>query len=226
MAADAGWRADLEEWLRPFLGALGHPARQAMCPLYVAGLIGPGDRKSVQPMAERLGLPGHDALHHFIAAGVWDAGPLETALAQEADRLVGGGAGSSSSLTRRCPRRGCPRRGCPRRGCPRRARARSASPRNTHPPSARPRTARPSSRSPSRGARCRFPSRCGCSCRRSGRGMPRAWRGRACPATGARPAPSPRSRSPRSTAPWRPGCGSAPFSPMRATASARRSEPG
>jgi SRSO17 transposase len=90
MASDAGWRADLEEWLRPFLEALGHPARQAMCPLYVTGLIGPGERKSVQPMAERLGLPSHDALHHFIAAGVWDAGPLETALMREADRLVGG----------------------------------------------------------------------------------------------------------------------------------------
>jgi hypothetical protein len=25
-----------------------------MCPLYVAGLIGPGDRKSVSPMAERV----------------------------------------------------------------------------------------------------------------------------------------------------------------------------
>jgi len=90
MASDAGWRADLEEWLRPFLEALGHPARRAMCPLYVAGLIGPGERKSIQPMAERLGLPSHDALHHFIAAGVWDAAPLETALLQEADRLVGG----------------------------------------------------------------------------------------------------------------------------------------
>jgi SRSO17 transposase len=90
MASDAGWRGELEEWLRPFLEVLGHPARQTMCPLYVAGLIGPGERKSVQPMAERLGLPSHDALHHFIAAGVWDAGPLETGLAQEADRLVGG----------------------------------------------------------------------------------------------------------------------------------------
>ncbi len=37
--------------------------------LYVAGLIGPGERKSVQPMAARLGLPSHDALRHFIAAG-------------------------------------------------------------------------------------------------------------------------------------------------------------
>jgi hypothetical protein len=25
-----------------------------MCPLYVSRLIGPGDRKSIQPMAERL----------------------------------------------------------------------------------------------------------------------------------------------------------------------------
>jgi SRSO17 transposase len=35
-----------------------------MCPLYVSGLIGPGDRKSVQPMAERVALG--------------DAGPVET----------------------------------------------------------------------------------------------------------------------------------------------------
>jgi SRSO17 transposase len=90
MGSDADWRAELEVWLRPFLEALGHPARRLMCPLYVAGLIGPGDRKSIQPMAERLGLVSHDALHHFIAAGVWDAGPLEVALAREADRLVGG----------------------------------------------------------------------------------------------------------------------------------------
>jgi SRSO17 transposase len=90
MASDAGWRAELESWLQPFLEALGHPARRAMCPLYVAGLIGPGERKSVQPMAGRLGLASHDALHHFIAAGVWNAKPLEAALVREADRLVGG----------------------------------------------------------------------------------------------------------------------------------------
>src|SRR6516162_11517837 len=35
--------------------------------------IGPGDRKSVQPMAKRLALGACDQLHHFIAAGVWDA---------------------------------------------------------------------------------------------------------------------------------------------------------
>ena len=90
MVLGAGWQTELRRWLAPCLEVLGHPARRAMCPLYVAGLIGPGERKSVQPMAERLGLPGHDALHHFLAGGVWDAKPLELALMGEADRLVGG----------------------------------------------------------------------------------------------------------------------------------------
>ena len=42
----------------------------------LSGLIGPGDRKSIQPMAKRL--------------GVWDAAPVETELLVQADRLVGG----------------------------------------------------------------------------------------------------------------------------------------
>lgn len=87
---DSGWRADLERWLEPFLARLFHPARRAMCPLYIAGLIGPGDRKSVQPMARRLGLGSHDGLHHFVSAGVWDAAPLEAELLAQAERLVGG----------------------------------------------------------------------------------------------------------------------------------------
>ena len=36
---------------------------------------------------------GHDQLHHFVAAGVWDSVPLEAALLKEADRLVGDQAG-------------------------------------------------------------------------------------------------------------------------------------
>ncbi len=89
MAAD-DWHGDLSRWLQPFLTALSHPARRAMCPLYVAGLIGLGERKSVQPMAARSAGVSYDRLHHFIAAGIWDAAPLERALVAEADRLVGG----------------------------------------------------------------------------------------------------------------------------------------
>jgi SRSO17 transposase len=84
------WKGELGRWLKPFLDRLGHKARRRMCPLYVSGLIGPGDRKSIQPMAKRLALGECDQLHHFIAAGVWDAAPVETELVIQADRLVGG----------------------------------------------------------------------------------------------------------------------------------------
>jgi SRSO17 transposase len=90
MEREADWQADLDRFLEPFLVRLGHRARRAMCPLYIAGLIGPGDRKSIQPMAARLGLRSHDALHHFVAAGRWDAAPLGAELLAQADRLVGG----------------------------------------------------------------------------------------------------------------------------------------
>jgi SRSO17 transposase len=42
-------------------------------------------------MAKRLALGDYDQLHHFIAAGVWDAAaPIEAELLVQADRLVGG----------------------------------------------------------------------------------------------------------------------------------------
>jgi SRSO17 transposase len=86
----SNWEDELGRWLQPFLDQLGHKARRRMCPLYVSGLIGPGDRKSVLPMAARLSPGDYDQLHHFIADGVWDAAPLESELLVQADRLVGG----------------------------------------------------------------------------------------------------------------------------------------
>src|SRR5271155_4132992 len=84
------WEDELGRWLKPFVDRLGHKARRRMCPLYISGLIGPGDRKSVQPMAARLAPGDYDQLHHFIADSVWDAAPLESELLVQADRLVGG----------------------------------------------------------------------------------------------------------------------------------------
>jgi SRSO17 transposase len=84
------WTEELDRWLEPFIEALGHRTRQRMCPAYIAGLIGPGDRKSVQPMAARDNGASYDQLHHFIGSSIWDAAPLEAALLVEADKLVGG----------------------------------------------------------------------------------------------------------------------------------------
>ena len=63
------WTEDLDRWLEPFIEALGHRTRRRMCPAYIAGLIGPGDRKSVQPMAARDNGVSYDQLHHFIGSG-------------------------------------------------------------------------------------------------------------------------------------------------------------
>jgi SRSO17 transposase len=88
--AREGWQDDVRRWLAPFLAHLGHKARRRMCPLYVAGLIGPGERKSVQPMAARAVAADYDQLHHFVAAGMWEEAPLEREVLVQADRLVGG----------------------------------------------------------------------------------------------------------------------------------------
>ena len=90
MGGSGDWARRLQTWLEPFLVRLGHPARRRMCPLYVAGLIGPGERKSLQPIAARLAPADYDQLHHFITVGPWENEPLEAELLAQADRLVGG----------------------------------------------------------------------------------------------------------------------------------------
>ena len=54
------------------------------------GLIGPGERKSLQPIAARLAPADYDQLHHFVAVGPWEEAPLEAELLAQANRLVGG----------------------------------------------------------------------------------------------------------------------------------------
>src|ERR671910_3341933 len=90
MSASVAWEHDLQSWLEPFLTHLRHPARRRMCPLYVAGLIGPGERKSLQPIAARLAPADYDQLHHFVAVGPWGEAPPEAQLLTQANRLVGG----------------------------------------------------------------------------------------------------------------------------------------
>ena len=84
------WQVALAHWLTPFLDHLGHKARRRMCPIYVAGLIGPGERKSIEPIAARLAPTDYDQLHHFVCDGMWDPAPLEAELLAKADQLVGG----------------------------------------------------------------------------------------------------------------------------------------
>ena len=80
--------SDLDGWLTPFLDVMGRKTRRTWAPFYLRGLLGPGARKSLQPMAAGLGFSSHDQLQHFIASTAWSDGPLWTVLAQEANRLV------------------------------------------------------------------------------------------------------------------------------------------
>lgn len=96
MGQDAGpdvaveWEREFERWLTPFLEALGDRRRRRWAPVYLRGLLGPGERKSVQPLAARVAPDDYQQLHHFVACSHWDPGPLEHRLATEAQRLVGG----------------------------------------------------------------------------------------------------------------------------------------
>lgn len=46
---EADRRSELEAWLSSFAAALRNKTRRRMCPAYIAGLIGPGDRKVFSP---------------------------------------------------------------------------------------------------------------------------------------------------------------------------------
>src|SRR4051794_19673725 len=85
-----GWEGALERWLAPFLSALGREAQRRWAPVYLKGLILPGERKSVEPLAARVAPGGTEQLHHFIGGSPWATGPLEAVLAEGADALGGG----------------------------------------------------------------------------------------------------------------------------------------
>jgi SRSO17 transposase len=65
----------LQEYLARLTAVLGHADRKARLVGYCTGLLLPGERKSVEPMAARLDpaqVPSlHQALHHFVATAAW-----------------------------------------------------------------------------------------------------------------------------------------------------------
>jgi SRSO17 transposase len=84
------WAQELERWLEPFLGRMRRQAQRHWAPFYLKGLILPGERKSIEPMAARVAPADTQQLHHFVSASPWATAPLEDELVKAADRLVGG----------------------------------------------------------------------------------------------------------------------------------------
>ena len=76
----AGWGERFGDYVERLGDVLGHADRRAPLRAYCTGLLLPGERKSVEPMAARLD-PGrvgaaHQSLHHFVAKAAWDDAAL------------------------------------------------------------------------------------------------------------------------------------------------------
>jgi len=87
---ETAWQKRLDRWLAPFLSVLGDKRRRRWAPLYVMGLILPGDRKSMQPISARVAPKDVEQVHHFVATSCWDTAPLEDVLCQKVDQMLGG----------------------------------------------------------------------------------------------------------------------------------------
>jgi SRSO17 transposase len=79
--------ARLEAYLDAIVGGLGHARRAASARAYCTGLLLPGERKSIEPMAARLDpahvQAKHQSLHHVVAQAKWDDAALLAAVRAE-----------------------------------------------------------------------------------------------------------------------------------------------
>jgi SRSO17 transposase len=76
----------LEAFADDIFESLPRTDQRARGRCYLRGLLLDGRRKSIEPMAKRLGEVHYQALHHFVATSPWDPGPVRRRLAE---RLIG-----------------------------------------------------------------------------------------------------------------------------------------
>ena len=70
------------EFLNPLLAGLGRSERRVAATRYVEGLLMPGQRKSIIPMADRLGVDSQ-SLQQFVTDSPWREKALWRAIRQE-----------------------------------------------------------------------------------------------------------------------------------------------
>src|SRR4029079_9645964 len=77
----------LDAYLDELATALGHADREDPFRSYCTGLLLPGERKSIEPMAARLDpahvQAKHQSLHHVVAQAEWDDAALLAAVRAE-----------------------------------------------------------------------------------------------------------------------------------------------
>src|SRR3954454_9172386 len=76
----AGWEERFDDYVERLGDTLGHADRRGPLRAYTTGLLLPGERKSIEPMAARVdparGGAAHQSLHHFVAKAAWDDAAL------------------------------------------------------------------------------------------------------------------------------------------------------
>ncbi|MGH3096349.1 MAG: IS701 family transposase [Streptosporangiales bacterium] len=80
-------RPRLVEFAGQMLGGLPRSDQRGTGELYVRGLLTDGARKSMQPMAERLGVD-HQRLQQFVSSSTWDYTQVRANVARWAVRMV------------------------------------------------------------------------------------------------------------------------------------------
>src|SRR3954451_13051372 len=80
----AGWEERFDDYVERLGDTLGHADRRGPLRAYTTGLLLPGERKSVEPMAARVEPfrvgAAHQSLHHFVAKAGWDDAALLSAV--------------------------------------------------------------------------------------------------------------------------------------------------
>jgi SRSO17 transposase len=75
-------RGRLEAFAEDVFASLPRADQRGRGQCYLRGLMLEGRRKSVEPMAQRLGEVHYQALHHFVAVSPWDWRPVRRRLAE------------------------------------------------------------------------------------------------------------------------------------------------
>jgi SRSO17 transposase len=75
-------RGRLEAFAEDVFASLPRTDQRARGQCYLRGLMLDGRRKSIEPMAQRLGEVHYQALHHFVATSPWDWRPVRRRLAE------------------------------------------------------------------------------------------------------------------------------------------------
>jgi len=74
---------ELVAYVEQFRAQLGRSERRRNCAQYLSGLILPGERKSIEPIASRVVGSDAQSLQQFVNQSPWDEGSLQKKLVKK-----------------------------------------------------------------------------------------------------------------------------------------------